>query len=281
MTAESGQDRRPPRERFAGTEHDFDLREIATGLRDETAPVRDGMLRCGAPAAMTLTLTSPFTPTGRSWSGIAGEFKAYAVTSGFGPDGTSGVLATAPFQVDLPLSPCDGFQGDRTLAPGASIVTSLAWKAEIVPGVAALPGSVPFTIAFQHDPPPLPTPAPQPSGGGFLPQGGYTEMYRTLSVGGSLQVTGPAPAVISAGQAIDAMLADRGFATWLANQPRSSWANVNLFLANYAQATDVLPTGPAWDVELFRNPRSWAIGFVDPFAGTVRKISYCNVPCGR
>ena len=42
MTAESGRDRRPPRERFAGTEHVFDLREIATGLRDETAPVRDG-----------------------------------------------------------------------------------------------------------------------------------------------------------------------------------------------------------------------------------------------
>ncbi len=42
MTADSADDRRPPRERFAGTEHVFDLREIATGLRHESNPVRDG-----------------------------------------------------------------------------------------------------------------------------------------------------------------------------------------------------------------------------------------------
>ncbi len=42
MTADSDQDRPPPRERFAGTEHVFDLREIATGLRDESTPVRHG-----------------------------------------------------------------------------------------------------------------------------------------------------------------------------------------------------------------------------------------------
>lgn len=34
--------RRPPRERFSGTEHVFDLRGIAAGLRDERTPVRDG-----------------------------------------------------------------------------------------------------------------------------------------------------------------------------------------------------------------------------------------------
>ncbi len=42
MTADSDQDRRPPRERFAGSEHLFDLREIATGLRHESNPVHDG-----------------------------------------------------------------------------------------------------------------------------------------------------------------------------------------------------------------------------------------------
>lgn len=42
MTTESDDDRRPPRERFAGTEHVFDLREIATGLRHESTPVREG-----------------------------------------------------------------------------------------------------------------------------------------------------------------------------------------------------------------------------------------------
>ncbi len=42
MTNDADQDRPPPRERFAGTEHVFDLREIATGLRHEGNPVRDG-----------------------------------------------------------------------------------------------------------------------------------------------------------------------------------------------------------------------------------------------
>jgi quercetin dioxygenase-like cupin family protein len=42
MTTDAHQERRPPRERFSGTEHVFDLREIATGLRDEDEPVRDG-----------------------------------------------------------------------------------------------------------------------------------------------------------------------------------------------------------------------------------------------
>ncbi len=42
MTVNSDQDRQPPRERFAGPEHAFDLRELADGLRDETTLARDG-----------------------------------------------------------------------------------------------------------------------------------------------------------------------------------------------------------------------------------------------
>ena len=42
MTRDAGQGRRPPRERFAGSEHVFNLREIAAGLRNEHAPVRGG-----------------------------------------------------------------------------------------------------------------------------------------------------------------------------------------------------------------------------------------------
>lgn len=37
-----GRDRPAPRDRFVGTEHVFDLRAIASGLRDERTPVRDG-----------------------------------------------------------------------------------------------------------------------------------------------------------------------------------------------------------------------------------------------
>jgi quercetin dioxygenase-like cupin family protein len=42
MTPEPDSGRRPPRERFAGTEHVFDLARIAEGLRDESYPVHDG-----------------------------------------------------------------------------------------------------------------------------------------------------------------------------------------------------------------------------------------------
>ena len=45
MTADSDQVGSPPRERFAGTEPVFELREIATGLRHESTPVRDGHLQ--------------------------------------------------------------------------------------------------------------------------------------------------------------------------------------------------------------------------------------------
>ena len=39
---DSDHDRRPPRERFAGTEHVFNLQEISTALRTESVAVRDG-----------------------------------------------------------------------------------------------------------------------------------------------------------------------------------------------------------------------------------------------
>lgn len=42
MKDEHERGRRPPRERFAGTEHVFDLRRIAEDLRDESYPVHDG-----------------------------------------------------------------------------------------------------------------------------------------------------------------------------------------------------------------------------------------------
>jgi quercetin dioxygenase-like cupin family protein len=42
MTTDSDGGRRPPRERFKGTEHVFDLARIADGLRHESYPVHDG-----------------------------------------------------------------------------------------------------------------------------------------------------------------------------------------------------------------------------------------------
>lgn len=42
MTPDAARGRRPPRERFAGSEHVFNLRAVAAGLREEHEPVRGG-----------------------------------------------------------------------------------------------------------------------------------------------------------------------------------------------------------------------------------------------
>lgn len=41
-----------------------------------------------------------------------------------------------------------------------------------------------------------------------------------------------------------------------------------------------MPAGPAWEIDLFREPRNWAIAFVQPYTGEL-SLNFCNVPCGR
>jgi hypothetical protein len=55
MRPDADPTRRPPRERFAGSEHVFNLRGIAAGLRNECAPVRGGHRQ------MTIYHKMPFT----------------------------------------------------------------------------------------------------------------------------------------------------------------------------------------------------------------------------
>ena len=272
---------------------DFDRSEVApagtftakaTIHNDRGTPLVYGIPICGAAATMTLTLALPLEPAGRSWTGISAQFKDYVLEHGYGP----GVApARQPVQVEVPHLPCSGYKGDRTLAAGASIVTTLSWKAEIVGGVAALPGYVPFTITFQHDPVPQPTPVPQPSPSPAKSRVPIEE-YQELQVEGVMGVVGKPSKVVSAGQAIDALLADRGFSAWLAQTPVTSWDSAHILLENSGR-TSIVPAGPSWEIQLFRNEdhqgrtrgREFVLGFVDPAAGTVRSINYCNAPCSR
>ena len=101
-------------------------------------------------------------------------------------------------------------------------------------------------------------------------------------------VVGKPSKVVSAGQAIDALLADRGFSAWLAQTPVTSWDSAHILLENSGR-TSIVPAGPSWEIQLFRNEdhqgrtrgREFVLGFVDPAAGTVRSINYCNAPCSR
>jgi len=37
--------------------------------------------------------------------------------------------------------------------------------------------------------------------------------------------------------------------------------------------------GTFWNVELFREPRNWAIGSVDASTGQLRALQFCKRPC--
>jgi hypothetical protein len=224
---------------------------------------------------MVAMVPVPVEPFGRQWDGIAGAFKAYAMDQGLGPIDHPEATST---RVDL-LGACDR-SGSDSLEPGASTGASFHWKAELVRGVPAPTGEIPISITVARKPAgESPSTAPEQgvSGGGLV-------FYEELTVTGIVRVVGGSPPIVSAGEAVDAMLADGRFAKWLSGQPKGTWSAAHVYLVDYPDGNDVVPAGPSWDIELFREPgvpRNWAIGFVDPFTGKVTQLTFCNDPCDR
>ncbi|MES1239351.1 MAG: hypothetical protein ABUL57_00665, partial [Chloroflexota bacterium] len=142
------------------------------------------------------------------------------------------------------------------------------------PDVPAPPGDMAFSVLVLHDPGPMPT-GPCPCG---------RPVAQQLQVSGLITIAGNAQDLLSEGEVVDAMLADSRFSTWLATQPSRTWSVANLGLRNMGEAQGIVPPGPSWEVDLFREvgvPRNWAIGFVDPVTGQVLNLAFCNVPCAR
>jgi hypothetical protein len=106
-------------------------------------------------------------------------------------------------------------------------------------------------------------------------------IYKHLVVDGTLEVVGDGPALAGPGEVIDAVLEDEKYSAWLADQPRETWSNANLFLA--AGRTDGFPPeGPSWNLDLFLEkdvPRHFALAFIDPFDASLLLAQYCDVPC--
>lgn len=244
--------------------------------RPETVVLGPG--RCGGPASMDVQLPVPLDPSGHSWDGIAAKFKQYALTEGMQP----GIVPMSrPVPVSAIATPCFDGEEDVTLQPGATATGSLTWSAQLVKDVPALPGEVPFTVTVAHDPSGTPPSYPPDYDG---PGASWFRMYESLALNGTLRIVGDAPPVLTAGQAIDAMLSNKRFAKWLSKQPPSTWSNANVFLQYVGRANRVAPVGPSWDVELFREvgvPRNWAIGAVDAYSGKVLDVTFCNAPCRR
>ena len=106
-------------------------------------------------------------------------------------------------------------------------------------------------------------------------------MFKALEVKGAIDVVGEGKALKGPGEAIDAVPADKTFGKWLARQSAKSWSNANLYLSSQAVAQGIMPKGPAWQLELFREPRNWAIASIDPFDASLIPVTYCNIPCDR
>lgn len=265
----------------------FDQLEVAPGgnvivdvviRNDRSEPVILALDQCGAPATMYSMVAVPTEPTGREWDGIAGVFKEYALTVGTGP---GGALATAPKRIYATPTQCKNGASELSLSPGESTTTSLEWAAELVAGVPALPGLSAFSISVGHDPTgEQPSHPPDYEG----PVGMFLRNFEQLTVEGVLDIAGSKPNIITAGEALDSILADDRFAAWLSERPESTWSTANLFVWNRVPAEGIRPAGPSWEIDLFREvdvPRDWAVGFVDPFDGKLRGVSYCDAPCER
>jgi hypothetical protein len=246
-------------------------------VNSRSTPVQYSVDYCGAAATMITRLPSPLDPSGRTWSGIADQLKTFALAGGGGgsnPNEPVWVYGAAEH-----CRPSDAYGRPVGMAPGEVIELTLVWKAEIVPGVPALPGNVPFTVTFAHDPSERP-PAPSPATNG--PVGSWIQTWEQLSISGVIRIDGHRPDLVTAGEALDALLDDSGFVAWLDEQPATTWGNTNLFLVNHGKAEGIMPPGPAWEIDLFREigvPRNWAIGFVDAFTGKLISVTYCNNPC--
>lgn len=220
--------------------------------------------------AMIVEVPVPLEPTGLEWDGIAGIFKSYALEQSAGTPIESSIRRPLRTVADaLPChAPAGGDPGQIVdmIAAGDTYETTLRWSAELVPGLEAGPGEMPFSIQVLHD--------IEAGGGGLL-------KAETLAVDGTITVLPGGPAAITPGQAIDAALADPAFTAWLSKQPRESWANANLYLQPGARGVDVLPAVPYWAVELFREPRNWAIVYVDARNASLLRSMYCDQPCDR
>ena len=225
---------------------------------------------CDQSEAMIVEVPNPVEPIGREWDGIAGAFKTYALTESTGTPIESSIRM--PLTTMAKGSRCHApWVGElshehQTIPAGETYESTLVWSAELVKDLPAGPGQMPFSIQIRHD--------IEAAGGG---------MYKaeTLAVDGAITVLAGGPRAVTAGEALDAALADAEFTAWLAKQPQGSWEHTNLFLQPPAVGVDQLPVVPYWDVDLFRVPRNWATVYVDAREGTVLKKMFCNTPCDR
>lgn len=222
---------------------------------------------------MVVELRPPVEPAGRAWDGVAAEFKTYALEQSTGEPIESSVRGTLrtvargdPCHATLAPNTTEDFLPTSMIPAGQRYETTLTWHAELVRDVPAVPGVAPFTVTVRYD--------HEAAGGGLI-------RAESLVVEGTIRIVEGEASAISAGQALDAAIGDETFAGWLQEQPASTWVNANLFLQPGANGVAQLPAVPYWDIELFSEPRSWGIVYVDALTGAVLDRLICETPCDR
>jgi hypothetical protein len=250
----------------------------ATFHNGTTRPIDVAGPACGGGTTGYVSVALPMQPTGKKWTGIRQTFKDYVLGQGYGP---GGVPALDPLQINISGRQCGDWAISSELGAGESVTSSMSWKAEIVAGVDPLTGPVPFKISVGYDQQNAP-PSRSPNDTG--PMASWSPIFKSLQVKGQLEIVGEGRALKGPGEAIDALLSNKKFANWLGKRPSRTWSNANLFLVSWSRREGIMPKGPAWEIDLFREmgvPRHWAIAFVDPFDASLISVTYCNIPCDR
>ena len=222
-------------------------------------------------ADLRVTIPTPWEPTGRTWSGRKGWFKDYLLNHAYGPGGAA---AFSPIDATLMSSPCDE-DVQTLLQPGESL------SADFTPAIGefmttyAHASIVSFSINVDLDPQNSPPPI-EPGFTGIPPR--FFPEYRHLTASGELTIEGRPAAVLSAGQAIDALLDDERYTAWLETQELPTCRSANLFLDSGQE----VEAGAAWYIQLFCETdieRHIGAARVDAATGEIKRLQLCDEDC--
>jgi hypothetical protein len=220
-------------------------------------------------ASLRATFPIPWFPTGRTWTGHEGWFKEFVLNHAYGP---GAVAAWAPIVVDLIATPCDE-SSSELLMPGevriADFSRAVGSALESNPQAATMTFSITSEIDRQGDPPTI-----EPGYTVIPPR--FFPIYTSLTAEGVVAVDGPAADLLTAGEAIDVLLENDEFATWLDDQEPSACTAANLFL------TDGPPPDyeyVAWLIQLMcqADERDYdGYGWVDAETGDIVRLELSN-----
>lgn len=248
-----------------------DVSVVATLRNDRGTAVEYHPGDC-AFATLRATFPIPWFPTGRTWTGQEGWFKDFVLNHAYGP---GAVAAWAPIVADLIAKPCDE-SASELLLPGeerrADFSRAVQDALQSNPHAATVAFSITSPIDRQNDPPTV-----EPGDSGIPPR--FFPIYTSLTATGVLAIDGPAADLLTAGEAIDELLENDEFATWLNAQEPGACPSANLFL------TDGPPPDyeyVAWLIQLMCETGELAYdgyGWVDAETGDIVRLEVCDPEC--